>query len=88
MGKIAEEGNLQNNDGKIMGLYYDGRIDETLVRGEREDGKVKCQTQKESHEVIKLNLEVGILNTFLRNQERPKMLQRKSLMSLMKFQQM
>ena len=46
-GKIEEEGNLQKNDGEIMGLYYDGRIDKTLVRVEREDGKVKCKTQKE-----------------------------------------
>ena len=52
LGKIAEEENLEKNYGEIMGLYYDGRIDKTLVRVEREDGKVKCQTQKESHEVI------------------------------------
>ena len=49
LGKIAEEENLEKNDGEIMGLYYDGRIDKTLVRVEREDGKVQMSnTERKS----------------------------------------
>ena len=71
-----------------MGLYYDGRIDKTLVRVEREDGKVKCQTQKESHEVIIAEPGSRYIDRISPKSERLKMLQRKSLMLLMKFQRM